>query len=232
MKRLFSFGAVAAVLILAGCRGTESDSPPIHPNLNMDFQERFDPQEPSAFFADGRAMRPKVPGTVARGFLREDRVFYEGRNAGGGLVQQSPLPITRALLERGQERYNIYCTPCHGEAGDGRGLVTTGGYGYTPAPTFHSAQMRAQPDGHFFDVITNGIRTMPPYRSQVPVADRWAIVSYIRALQRSQSAPLADVPPSRRGELQQQSGTADAVVDTVAAATQDTSSAPDQGVQE
>src|SRR5690606_8015007 len=124
----------------------------------------------------------------------------------------------------------IYCTPCHGGAGDGRGLVTTGGFGYTPAPTFHSAQMRAQPDGHFFDVITNGIRTMPPYRSQVAVADRWAIVAYIRALQRSQNASLSDVPQSRRGQLAQASAVAP--VDTAATTPQDTSAAPEQGVQE
>lgn len=229
MHRFLSVSAVVVLVLLAGCRGAQHDQPPIHPNLNMDFQERFDPQEPNLFFADKRSMRPTVPGTIPRGFLREDRGFYEGRSGDGSLVSNNPIPVTRALLERGRERYNIYCTPCHGASGDGQGIVTTGGYGYTPAPTYHSEFMRAQPDGHFFDVITNGIRTMPPYASQVSVADRWAIVAYIRALQRSQSAPLDDVPASMRGTLQQT--TAAAPADTAASSSQDTT-AGDAGAQQ
>lgn len=195
---------VAGVLLvgsLAGCRGTESDRPPIHPNLNMDFQERFDPQERNDFFADRRAMRPVVAGTIARGFLREDRAFYEGRTDGGGFVSGMPIPVSREILRRGQERFNIYCAVCHGATGDGRGTITAGGYGFTPAPTFHDDRMRGLPEGHFFDAITYGIRTMPAYGPQIAVADRWAIVAYLRALQRSQHASIEDVPSSMRATL-------------------------------
>jgi mono/diheme cytochrome c family protein len=160
----------------------------------MDLQERYDPQAASAFFADGRAMRTPVPGTVARGFLRDDVRFYFGRNQNGVFVEDMPLPMTMDLLRRGQERYDIYCGPCHGPAGDGQGIIMTGNYGYVPAPTYHSDALRAQPDGYFYNVVVNGVRTMPGYGTQIPVADRWAIVAYIRALQRSQNASQADVP--------------------------------------
>lgn len=201
MKRL-SLIVLLAGLGLAGCRGTESGAPPIHPNLNMDFQQRLDPQEANAFFADGRAMRTPVAGTVPRGMLRDDAPFYYGRTAAGGpYVTAMPVPATREVLLRGQERYNIYCSPCHGRAGNGQGIVTTGGYGFAPAPDFHADRLRQIEDGYLFDVITNGVRTMPPYYSQIPVADRWAIVAYVRALQRSQNATAEDVPAPERERL-------------------------------
>jgi len=181
----------------------ESTEPPIHVNLNMDFQERFDPQEANSFFADNRSMRPPVPGTIARGTLREDAAFYEGRAADGGFVVDMPVPATRELLTRGQSRYNIFCEPCHGGAGDGEGIITTGGYGYTPAPTYHSDRLRDIADGYLYDTIANGIRTMPAYGHQVPPADRWAIVAYVRALQRSQYASPEDVPAGTRADVQQ-----------------------------
>ncbi len=181
---------------LLGCRGTTSPAPPVHINPNMDWQERFDPQAANPFFRDGRAMRPLVPGTVARGFLRDDVRFFFGREESGSYVASLPLPVTAELLSRGRERYNIYCTPCHGEAGDGQGIISTGGYGYVPAPTYHTDNLRAQTDGYLYDVVTNGVRSMPGYSKQVPVADRWAIVAYIRALQRSQQADRTDVPAS------------------------------------
>ncbi len=195
---------ILVVLALAGCRGMESDNPPIHPNLNMDFQNRFDPQEANSFFEDNRSMRPIVPGTIARGTLREDVVFYEGRAEDGSYVEQMPLPTTRELLARGQERYDIYCTPCHGAVGDGEGIITTGGYGYTPAPTYHSDRLRDVADGYLYDTIANGIRTMPAYGHQVPPADRWAIVAYVRALQRSQYASPSDVPAGIREDVQRE----------------------------
>ena len=210
--------AIATILLgvltltVASCRGTRSSDPPIHPNLNMDFQQRFDPQEVNPFFEDNRSMRPLVPGTVARGTLRDDAAFYEGRNEGGGFLQRMPLPMTRELLERGQERYNIFCAVCHGAAGDGEGIVITGGYGYTPAPSYHIDRLRQESDGYLYDVITNGVRTMPPYGHQVPPADRWAIVAYIRALQRSQYASPEDVPANIRSDLPPAAG------DTTAAA--------------
>jgi mono/diheme cytochrome c family protein len=196
-----------AALALAGCRGTTSVRPPIHPNLNMDFQERFEEQEANPFFADGAAMRVPVAGTVARGHLRTtaNAPAMLGRTAGGGYVDRIPQPVTLALIQRGQARYDIFCSTCHGAAGDGRGIVMVGnagqGYGFTPAPTYHSEYLRGVPDGYLFEVIANGVRTMPSYGQQVPPADRWAIVAYIRALQRSQSTGAADIPEAERQRL-------------------------------
>ena len=219
-----------STLALGACRGTESGSSPVHLVRNMDAQERFDPQEANSFFADGRAMRPVVPGTVARGMLKEDSRFYEGRNEGGGYVDRVPLPMTRELLLRGQERFNIFCAPCHGRAGDGEGIITTGGFGFTPAPTFHSDRLRDISDGYLYEVIANGIRTMPAYGHQVPVADRWAITAYIRALQRSQNAAQEDVPASVRAEIgSQTSGTSGAAAAAQGGAAADTAATPDNG---
>jgi mono/diheme cytochrome c family protein len=164
----------------------------------MDNQERFDPQEKNVFFADQRAMRAPVAGTVARGFLKEDVEFYSGRNESGAFVAALPVTVTRDLIERGQDRYIIFCAVCHGDAGDGRGIIMTGNYGYVPAPTYHSDNLRSMPDGYFFDVISNGVRTMQGYAPQISVADRWAITAYLRALQRSQYAESSDVPPGER----------------------------------
>ena len=193
----------AAVLALSGCRGMVSDQPPIHPNLNMDFQEKFEPQEANPYFADGRAMRVPVAGTIARGFLRDDAALYQGQTASGGFLPDMPVPLTRELLLRGQQRYNIYCSVCHGKAGNGKGIIMTGGYGYTPAPSYHEDRLRNVEDGYIFNVITNGVRSMPGYAQQIPVADRWAIVSYIRALQRSQNAERGDLPADVLREIEQ-----------------------------
>ena len=190
------------VLTIAGCRGSISQEPPVHVVLNMDFQERFEAQERNAFFADGRAMRPLVPGTIARGHLNDDRRLAYGKEEDGSFVRSIPVTITADLLARGRERYDIYCAPCHGKAGDGQGIISTGNYGMVPAPTYHDDRLRGVEDGYLFDVITNGIRTMPGYGYQVAGQDRWAIVSYIRALQRSQNADAADVPAETRQELQ------------------------------
>ena len=202
MKRtphfLSSLLIAAVVLIGTGCKGSLSEKPPVHLNQNMDFQERFDPQESNDFFADGRAMRAPVRGTVARGFLKEDTAYWTGRDASGSFVSDNPLTVDLALLERGREMYDIYCSVCHGLSGDGQGIIMTGGYGYVPAPTYHSEFLRAQSDGYFYDALTWGIRSMPGYGSQIKVEDRWAIVAYVRALQRSQSAAVGDVPESER----------------------------------
>lgn len=187
------FGVFAST----GCfRGTPSEHPPIHPNPNMDVQPKYLPQAKSGFFPDGSAMRPPVPGTVARGQLREDDAYFRGMDANGQPVKRIPVPVTLALLERGQERFNIYCAPCHSRLGDGRGIVVQ--RGLLPPPTFHSDAVRAYPDGHIFDVISNGIRNMPSYKHQISVEDRWAIVAYFRALQRSQHATRADLPEEMR----------------------------------
>jgi mono/diheme cytochrome c family protein len=184
---------LAVTLLLGACRGSESGEPPVHINPNMDQQEKYDPQEPNSFFADGRAMRHPVPGTVARGFLKEDTAFHFGRDESGAFVTGTPVVATSELLARGQDRYEIFCAVCHGSAGDGNGIIMTGGYGYVPAPTYHSDNLRAVSDGYLYSVIANGVRTMPGYAQQIPVADRWAITAYIRALQRSQHAGAGDV---------------------------------------
>lgn len=232
MNRLYVTGFLVVTFLVAGCRGMVSESPPIHPNLNMDLQERFDPMEPNPFFADNRSMRLPVPGTVARGMLREDDAFYLGRTDGGAYISEIPVPVTRTLLERGQDRYDIFCAVCHGAAGDAQGIIMVGtstitgsGYGYTPAPTFHDDRLRGVEDGYLYDVITNGVRNMPAYGPQIPVMDRWAIVAYVRALQRSQHATLEDIPPAMRGSLQQVTETpaaADTAAADTAAATPDT----------
>ena len=194
--------AVLALFAVAGCRGKLSSKPPVHPVLNMDFQERFEAQEVNDFFADGRAMRPLVPGTVPRGFLREDVTFHFGKHESGAFVQESPVAVTADLMARGRDRYDVFCTPCHGLAGDGKGIVSTGGYGLVPAPTYHDDRLRAVEDGYLFDVISNGVRTMQGYGYQVSAEDRWAIVAYVRALQRSQHASASDVPAEVRETLE------------------------------
>ena len=201
MRRLLSPGLLAtallaATVLLAGCRGMRSDNPPVHPNPNMDWQEKFQAQEANPLFADNAAMRKPVSGTVARGLLREDTEFFAGRTEAGEYVERVPIPVSRSLLERGQERYDIYCTVCHGKSGDGQGVIMRGNYGYTPATSYHGERLRNVSDGYIYDVITNGIRNMPGYAQQIPVRDRWAIVTYVRALQRSQNARESDLPES------------------------------------
>ena len=199
--------ALGAALVLGGCQGMKSEKPPIHPNLNMDFQEKFEAQEANPFFEDQAAMRQPVPGTVARGELltTANAPFLEGRTAGGAYVADIPMEVDAALLERGEERYNIFCTPCHGYTGDGKGIIMVGnggqGYGYTPAPTYHSDYLRGVTDGYMYEVIANGVRSMPSYGHEIEPTDRWAIVAYIRALQRSQNATLDDIPMEQRDRI-------------------------------
>ncbi len=189
--------SLLAVVVLTGCQGTISQKEPIHINPNMDWQERFEAQEANPFFADGRAMRAPVKGTVARGFLKENDALWTGKTASGSWAS-IPVEVNLELLERGRERYDIFCSVCHGLAGDGQGIIMTGGYGYVPAPTFHSEMVRAQADGYLYNALTYGVRSMPGYGTQIPVEDRWAIVAYIRALQRSQNASASDVPENER----------------------------------
>jgi mono/diheme cytochrome c family protein len=156
----------------------------------MQNQPKFYPQRGTTFFADGRSARPQVENTVGRDQLHEDAYFYTGLQSGkegDGL----PIPLTAATLERGQERYNVYCAPCHSRVGNGVGMIVQ--RGYRPAGNFHTDRLRSAPLGHFFTVITNGYGAMPDYASQVTPADRWAIAAYIRALQLSQNAKAGDV---------------------------------------
>jgi mono/diheme cytochrome c family protein len=165
---------------------------------DMHDQPRYKPLARSDFFNDDRSARPLVAGTVARGRLPGDAALETGKT-GTAFVAAVPVPIDLKLLKRGEQRYRIYCSPCHGQVGRGDGMVVR--RGYRPPPSFHIDRLRAQPAGYFFDVITAGFGAMPDYAAQVSVADRWAIVAYVRALQLSQNATVADVPAERRGEL-------------------------------
>lgn len=177
-----------AALVFASCRGQISEKPPIHPNMNMDQQPRKEAQEVNEFFADKRSMRQPVEGTIARGLLKSDVAYYEGTDENGNWIADIPVSVTKELLYRGQERYDVYCSVCHGGTGDGNGIIMTGNYGYVPAPTYHQDRLREATDGEIYSAIYNGVRTMPSYATQIKVEDRWAIVAYIRALQASQNA--------------------------------------------
>jgi mono/diheme cytochrome c family protein len=179
---------VVAALGGAACRQDMHDAP------------RIDPYEQTDAFPDGRGMRPIPEGTVARGHLNEDELLYSGK-IGGQLVDEFPFPVTRQVLDRGRERFNIYCSPCHGRTATGNGMIVQ--RGLRPPPSFHDAKIRSQPVGYYFDVMTNGFGAMQDYRYQLEAKDRWAVAAYIRALQYSQRATLADVPADKRGELDQ-----------------------------
>lgn len=185
--------ALAIPVFLTACRGQRSEDPPIHPNLNMDQQTRVEAQEQNNFFSDNRAMRQPVEGTVSRGNLRQSLDLYQGINEDSSFVSDNPIKVTRKFLLRGQDQYNIYCSPCHGITGDGQGIIVTGQYGLVPPPSYHIERLRNVNDGYLYSVIANGIRTMRSYSNQVPVKDRWAIVAYIRALQYSQHVPESEM---------------------------------------
>ena len=159
--------------------------------LDMHVQPKIKPLRENDFWGDQRGSRPLVDGTVARGELREDTYFYTGKNGDQeGTVM--PFPVTKEVMERGQQRFNIYCTPCHGYVGDGNGIVVQ--RGFQRPPSYHEPRLVNAPIGHFYDVISHGYGKMPDYAAQVAPRDRWAIAAYIRALQLSQHAPVADVP--------------------------------------
>lgn len=194
MRALRKISLPLALLVLVGCRQDMHDQP------------RFKPLAMSDFYPDLRSARPPVEGTVARGQLHEDAYFYTGK-MGANPGDYLPFPATADVLARGQERFNIYCSPCHSRIGDGNGMIVQRGY-RTP-PSYHTERLRKAPLGYFFDVITNGFGAMPDYASQIPPRDRWCIVAYIRALQLSQNATMADVasgekvpsqPPAFRGD--------------------------------
>ena len=179
VRRISVSAACVMTLVLAGCRQDMQDQP------------KFYPQRGTTLFADGRSVRPQVANTVGRDQLHEDSYFYTGLQdgkEGDGL----PVPLTAATIQRGQERFNIYCTPCHSRVGNGDGMIVQ--RGYRPAGNFHTDRLRAAPLGHFFSVMTNGYGAMPDYAAQLSPADRWAVAAYIRALQLSQNATPADVP--------------------------------------
>jgi mono/diheme cytochrome c family protein len=190
------------IFLVAACRGDISTEPPVHLNQNMDFQARFDAQEANAFFADGRAQRLPVRGSVAQDELKADDHMYQGR-IGGQFAATLPMPLTAELVARGRERYEIYCVPCHDGAGTGQGVVAKRGqkHGMIALPDFRHERIIAMPSGQLFEVISKGARGMPAYGAQIPVGDRWAIVSYLRALQVSGRARLADIPDEAKEQL-------------------------------
>lgn len=187
-SRLFLFGtSFAALVALAGCR------------QDMHNQPRYKPFAATDFFGDGRSARPVVEGSVARGQLRVDRVRYTGKDNGTDITY-FPFPLTMADLLRGQERFNIFCSPCHSRVGDGNGMVVR--RGFHQAASYHTDKLIHAPVGHFFDVITNGFGAMPSYASRIEPDDRWRIAAYIRVLQLSENARITDVPTDQRATLE------------------------------
>jgi hypothetical protein len=188
-RRLCVSAAILTLLALTGCRQDMHDQP------------KYIPLRPSDFFADGRSERPLIEGTVARGHLNEDAGFYAGKGPDGKPVDTFPFPVTKDVIERGRQRYSIYCTPCHDQLGNGDGMIVR--RGYRKPPSYHIDRLRQIPNGYIYDVITNGFGAMPDYAAQIEPRDRWAIVAYVRALQLSQNANINDVPAEARGQLSQ-----------------------------
>lgn len=196
--------ALALAVPSAGCRGGKSSEPPVHLNQNMDHQNRYEAQEASELFADGRAMRPPVEGVVARGFLKADDHLHRGRTAAGFALtlptaddQGEAIRLDHKYLARGQERFQIFCVPCHDNTGAGNGIVVE--RGMMKPPSFHDERVLAMPIGQLYDVVTNGARNMSGYQGQIGLRDRWAIAAYVRALQLSRNAGLEDVPADKAG---------------------------------
>jgi len=195
-----AFFPLLSIMMLCGCyRGEPSDKPPVHLNPDMDDQPKYKAQSRSEFFADSASMRTPVEGTVARDWLRDDDPYFRGMDHDGKYIEKTPIDLTAAGLKRGRERFDIYCSICHGAVGDAQSIMVE--RGFIPPPTFHQDRIRNMPDGQIFDAITNGVRNMPSYKNQIPVEARWRIIQYMRALQRSQNAHLEDIPIAKRGDL-------------------------------
>ena len=193
-RSLFCRRALAMIIAsvaLTGCRQDMHDAP------------SYRPLQASAFFANDASARMLVANTVARGQLREDELLYTGK-VNGELANEFPMPVTAEVMERGQQRFNVFCSPCHGRTGEGNGMIVQ--RGFRAPPSYNQERLRNVPVGYLFDVMTNGFGAMQDYSAQVPVADRWAIAAYIRALQLSRHATVADVPADRRGDLDRPAG--------------------------
>lgn len=193
--------AVAATVSIFGFRGSTSTKPPLEVFPDMDRQAKYKPQAASPFFADGRADRPLPPGVVSRGDLREDAHLYTGKSADGSFARGFPASITldARLMERGRDRYSVYCLPCHGATGDGNGITKSYGMGATP--TYHGDNFRNMPEGEIFNTITHGKGNMLSYADKLNAEERWAVIAYVRALQRAQTGTVNDVPASHKSEL-------------------------------
>ncbi|MGQ0720913.1 MAG: c-type cytochrome [Candidatus Eiseniibacteriota bacterium] len=200
--------SIVPAALIARARATHQATPRINIIPDMDYQPKYLPQTANAMFADGRAAREFPKGTVARGALLEDEHLQRGL-VGGDWATSFPMTVTDSLMSRGRQRFEIYCAPCHGLDGAGQGLVARradqlmqmGAAQWTPPLSVHDDVVRQRPVGHLFNTISYGIRTMPAYGPQISVADRWAIVAYVRALQRSSRASVADVPAEDRSLL-------------------------------
>lgn len=201
--RYFLSGFLLLVLVvvsIAGCRGDMSRRPPIEIFPDMDRQPRVRPQTASRFFPDGFGSRLPVQGTIARGSPYQDKPVNTGRATGGtNFVEVIPVPVTELLLTRGRERYGIHCGVCHGATGDGRGITTR--YQMVGVPSFHDQRLVVMPDGELFNTITYGKNLMGAYGAQIEIPDRWAIIAYVRALQRARLATTEDVPEPMRSSL-------------------------------
>jgi cytochrome c553 len=187
-RRFALSAALLPALLFTGCS-----------RLDMQDQPKYKPQRPSDFFADGRSNRPELEGTIARGSLDEDTAYYTGKDDAGNDVDVFPIAVDKAFILRGQQRFDIYCSPCHGRIGNGLGMIVR--RGFKQPPSYHIDRLRDAPVGHFFDVMTNGYGAMLNYAAQVHVRDRWAIAAYIRALQYSQNANMNDLPAEARARL-------------------------------
>jgi mono/diheme cytochrome c family protein len=186
---------LASMVCISGCaRGCTSSRPPIHLNPSMDDQPKVRAQSSSTFFYDGASMRQPVPGTVAIGGLQENAAFFTGKGADGQFVATNPVAVNEAVLERGRQRYVIYCQPCHDARGDGKGILFQ--RGNVPTASFHQEKILKYADGQIFDVITNGSGLMAAYRWPIPPADRWAIIAYVRDLERKRLASTESAPVS------------------------------------
>ena len=186
-RRVLGALALTSLVAVSGCaRGCTSSRPPIHLNPSMDDQPKVLSQTASTFFYDGASMRQPVPGTVAIGGLKEDTAFFTGMGADGKPVATIPVTVDETLLERGRQRYVIYCQPCHDARGDGKGILFQ--RASVPTASFHQEKILKYPDGQMFDIVTNGMGLMPAYRWPIPPADRWAIIAYVRELERKRLA--------------------------------------------
>lgn len=203
---IVSVVALVPFALFAKARTTKSSSTRIHAIGDMDWQPKFKAQRGNALFDDGRAMREPIPGTVAQGHLREDDQLYRGK-VGDAWARTFPKTVTPSsqMMERGEQRFGIYCAPCHGQLGDGKGMVHARasklGQGWVPPTDLHQAYIREQPVGELFNTITHGIRSMPAYAPQIPAEDRWAIILYLRGLQKSRAASLGELTAEQRQNL-------------------------------
>jgi mono/diheme cytochrome c family protein len=179
-------------VLVSGCRQDMHDQP------------KYIPLRPSDFFGDGRSERPLIEGTVARGHLDDDAAYYTGRGPDGQFVNEFPFAVTKDVVERGQDRFNIYCAPCHDRLGNGNGKIVRRGYRHPPS--YHIDRLRQVPNGYIYDVIASGFGAMPDYAAQIQPPDRWAIVAYVRALQLAHNGKIDDVPADKRADLNQEGG--------------------------